>query len=301
MFDEFGFPMYPEGAFKPRAGGSMRLHGGKGGSSAPPPDPRLTEAQITSMGYQDRAIQQMMANNSRLAPLQEQEMRDGITRSGQLYAQSQDDRVYGLERRGQLTGLQDTLARDAASFNQPARQEQLAGQAQADVTAAYGNMAGMQQRALNRAGVNPGSGRSLAMGNSNAIAQAAASAGAANKTRQAARLEGFALTDRATNAFAGYPASTASAVGTGASVAGMGLNMANAGLAGMNSGYGASGTAAGQMGQNASSMYGAQASYKNNQDQIAASNDPFNSILGAAAGVGMAYATGGLSYGRKAP
>jgi hypothetical protein len=47
------------------------------------------------------------------------------------------------------------------------------------------------------------------------------------------------------------------------------------------------------MGSNATSMYGAQASYKNSQDQIAASNDPFNTILGAAAGgagaVGMAY------------
>lgn len=37
-------------------------------------------------------------------------------------------------------------------------------------------------------------------------------------------------------------------------------------------------------------MYGAQASYKNSQDQIAASSDPFNTILGAAAGIGTAWA-----------
>ena len=37
-------------------------------------------------------------------------------------------------------------------------------------------------------------------------------------------------------------------------------------------------------------MYGAQANYKNAQDQIAAQNDPFNTILGAAAGVGTSWA-----------
>ena len=55
MYNAF-FDMAPEGAFEPRPGGSMRLHGGKGGSSAPPPDPRLVEAQIKSMAYQDKFV-----------------------------------------------------------------------------------------------------------------------------------------------------------------------------------------------------------------------------------------------------
>jgi hypothetical protein len=38
------------------------------------------------------------------------------------------------------------------------------------------------------------------------------------------------------------------------------------------------------MGANASNMFNAQAGFKNAQDQIAASSDPFNTILGAAAG-----------------
>jgi hypothetical protein len=46
---------------------------------------------------------------------------------------------------------------------------------------------------------------------------------------------------------------------------------------------------AGSMGSNATGMFNAQGNYKNSQDQIAASNDPMNSILGAATGVGMAY------------
>jgi len=42
------------------------------------------------------------------------------------------------------------------------------------------------------------------------------------------------------------------------------------------------------MGSNATSMYGAQANYKNQQDQIAASSDPFASLLGAGAQLGAA-------------
>jgi ribose 5-phosphate isomerase RpiB len=38
------------------------------------------------------------------------------------------------------------------------------------------------------------------------------------------------------------------------------------------------------------SSWNSQANYKNSQDQIAASSNPFNTILGAATGVGSAYA-----------
>ena len=98
MFDELGYPMNPEGAFQPRGGrlSNMRLHGGKGGGSAPPPDPRLIAAQLESMGVQNSAIQQVIRNSNDLAPMQRQQLQDSITRGTALYGQSQDDRVYGL-------------------------------------------------------------------------------------------------------------------------------------------------------------------------------------------------------------
>lgn len=269
----------------------IRLYpGGKGGSSAPPPDPALIAAQIKSMGIQDSAIQQVLDTSTSMAPLQREQMQFGLESSRTAYNQSQEDRTYSLERRGQLTGLQDTMLADAKSFNLGERTNQMLGEASADVNSAFSSARDQQSRGLSRMGVNPNSGKALAMGNQTSIAQAAAQAGAASKTRQAAKAEGFALTDRASNALAGYPAMGMQTTGSGQGYGAAGLGLANSGLAGMNSGYGAAGTMAGQMGSNATGMYGAQASYKNSQDQIAASNDPWNSILGAATGVGMSYA-----------
>jgi hypothetical protein len=193
------------------------------------------------------------------------------------------------------------MLRDAESFNSGARTDQMLGEAQADTTSAFNNAQAQQQRGLSRMGINPNSGRSLAMNNQNSIAQASAQAGVSAKVRQAAKAEGYALTDRASNALSGYPAMGMSTTGAGAGYGTSGVGLANAGLAGLNSGYQAAGGMAGQMGSNAAGMYGAMGSYKNGQDQIAASNDPWNSILGAATGVGMAYATGGMSMlGKKA-
>ena len=273
---------------------------GGGGSSAPPPDPRLVEAQVQSMGIQNGAIQQMMRNSNDLAPLQRQQMQDSITRGNTLYGQSQEDRAYGLQRRGVLTGLQDQMTTDAQTYNSADRREQLASEAQADVSSAYANSAGQLSRGLERSGVNVNSARYVSMQNDNFLARASASASAANKTRQAARLEGFQLNDRAANAFLGYPASTSSSVGTGLSTAGFGLNSANTGLAGMNSGYNAAGTMAGQMGSNATGMFGAQAGYKNSQYQIAAQNDPMNTVFGVATGFGASALTNYLNKPKAA-
>ena len=284
------FEFNPEGAFEPRPDGRMRLHGGKGGRSAPPPDPALIAAQIRSMGIQDSAITKMLQNVDALLPIQQEQMRFGLETGRTAYTQSQDDRTWMLGRRGSLSGLQDTMVNDANEFNLDQRTDQMLGEAKADVNSAFSSARDQQSRGLSRMGVNPSAGKALAMGNQTAIAQAAAQAGAATKVRQAAKAEGYALTDRASNALAGYPAMGMQATSAGAGYGLSGLTAANTGLAGMNSGYGAAGTMAGQMGSNATGMFNAQANYKSQQDQIAASNDPWNSILGAATGVGMSYA-----------
>lgn len=248
-----------------RAG--IRLYpGGKGGSSAPPPDPALIAAQIRSMGIQDSAIAQMMQTSADMAPLQKEQLKFGLDSARTAYGQSQDDRAFMLNRRGALSGLQDTMVSDAAKFNTEDRANELAGQASADVNQGFSNAREQTGRAMARMGVNPSAGRAQAMGNQTAIAQAAALAGAATNARTGARLEGRALTDRASNALAGYPAMGMQATGAGAGIGASGITMANTGLAGLNSGAMAAGGMAGQMGQNAASMYGAQGSYKTGQD-----------------------------------
>lgn len=264
--------------------------GGKGGSSAPPPDPRLVEAQIRSLGIQDSAIQQTLGLAERFAPMQEEQLRFGLASARTAFDQSQEDREFALSRRALLSGLQDRQASDAAAFNTEDRREQLAGEAVGDVRSAFGQARDSQMRGLQRAGVNPNDGRFAAMSTQFSAQEALAQATAANKVRAAARQEGYALTDRAANTLAGYPSMGAALTGAAAGFGAAGLGLANAGFAGQNAGFASAGAGATAMGSNATGMFNAQANYKNSQDQIAAANDPFSTILGAAAGVGTSYA-----------
>jgi hypothetical protein len=264
--------------------------GGKS-SSAPPPDPALIQAHIRSMGIQDGAIQQVMANANRLMPLQEQQMRFGIDTARTAYDQSQQDRSWMLGRRDALSGLQDRLVSDA-NVDPRTLGDQYARENVADLNAGLSRMTQMQNRENDRRGVNINSASRAALDAQTKVMAAAQAAGLSSAGRQRGKQEAYALTDRATNALAGYPAMGMQATGAGAGFGAAGLGLANSGLAGMNSGFGAGSQMAGQMGSNATGMWNAQANYKNQQDQIAASSDPFSTILGAAAGVGTSWAMG---------
>ena len=257
-------------------------------SSAPAPDPRLVEAQIRSMGIQDDVIKRVMQQSEEIQPLQKEQLQFGLDTARTAYDQSQQDRTWMLDRRGSLTTMQDTLAQDARSFNTEDKANELAGKAMADVNQGFANVEGQQTRAMARMGVTPDSGKALAMGNQTAIAKATALAAAGSGARDRARTEGYALTDRATNALAGYPAMGMQATQSGAGFGASGTTIANQGLAGMNSGYGAAGTMAGQMGSNATGMFGAQASYKVGADKAAADANPMGALIGAGAQLGAA-------------
>lgn len=262
---------------------------GSKSSSAAPPDPRLIEGQLKSMGVQDAMIQQIMQNTADTAPLQKEALKFGLDTSKTAYDQSQTDRGWMLGRRGELSTLQDTQVKDAATFNTEDKANELAGKATADVNQAFANAEGQNGRAMARMGVNPNSGKALAVGNQTAIAKAAALAGAATGARTSARVEGRALTDRATNTLAGYPSMATTATGAGAGFGSNGITVANTGLAGLNSGSLSAATVAGQEGANAANMYGTMGNYKNQADQVAASNNPMAAILGAGAKLGAAY------------
>jgi len=252
------------------------LYGSKGGSSSPPPDPRLVEGQLKSMGIQDDMIKSIMGNSAEMAPLQKEQMQFGLDSAKTAYGQAQDDRSWSIGRRGALQGLQDTQIAEAKSFNTEGRANELAAQAGADVNQGFASVREQSGRAMARMGITPNSGRALAMGNQTSMAQAAALAGASTNARVGARMEGRALTDRASNSLAGYPA-----MGMAAS----GISIANTGLAGLNSGAGGAAQVAGQMGANAGGMYGTQGNlYANTQKQ-----DNTGAFLGAGAGIAAAF------------
>lgn len=265
--------------------GSM-MGGDSGGGGAPATDPRLVEAQIKSMGLQDDAMTQIMKNSAEMAPLQKEQLQFGLSSAKTAYAQSQDDRGFMLDRRKNLSGVQDTILADAATFNTDAKREELAGQAMADVNQGFSSAREQSGRAMARMGVNPSSGAALAMNNQTSVAQAGALASASNQARTGARLEGRALTDRASNALAGYPAMSMTATGQGAGFGASGISIANTGLAGLNSGALEAGRIAGQMGSNAAGMYGIQQTAATAAQGQAGEKQ--GAMLGAAATIGAA-------------
>lgn len=244
------------------------------------------------MGIQDDVIQRIMQQSEEMLPLQKEQLQFGLDTARTAYDQSQEDRTWMLDRRGALSSMQDTLVQDAKEFNEENRGNALAAKAMADVNQGFANAEGQQSRALARMGVNPSSGKALAMGNQTAIAKASALAAAGTNAHDRARAEGYALTDRATNALAGYPAMGMQATGAGAGFGASGINLANQGAAGMMSGFNTAGDMAGQMGNNATNMWGAQANYRANMQQ----DDSLGGILGGVGGLAMGLGKSGLGW-----
>jgi hypothetical protein len=217
-----------------------------------------------------------------MLPLQREATQFALDQARQGASDTQADRNWMLTRRAMLSGVQDRLVADANTFDARVRRDELAQEAGADAQIAIANARASSSRDLARRGVIPGSGRAgdarLVLG------EAALTAGGMNTARRAARAEGYALTDRSANALAGYPAMSTNATGQTVNMALGAQGAANAGAAGMNAGFGMANAGAASMGANATSMWNAQANYKSQQDQIAAANDPFNTILGAVAG-----------------
>ncbi|WP_312531283.1 hypothetical protein [Comamonas sp.] len=272
--------MLPEHAFRPRPGGMTF----EGGTSTPAPDPRLVEAQVRNLGVQDDMIQQIIQNTNDMAPVQKEQTQFALDTARQSWEQSQADREYAIGRRDQLTGLQNTMIQDAKTFNTEAKREELAGQAAADVSQAYTSAQRTQAAEMARMGVNPADGKYGSMSNALSATTALASASAKNGARTAARQEGQMLTDRASNALAGYPAMGMQTTAATAGYGGMGQSVANTGLAGLNSGYGQAAGMAGNAGNSAANMWGQQS---NAYQQSQASS---GATTGTLLGVGMSAA-----------
>lgn len=272
--------MLPEHAFRPRPGGMTF----EGGTSTPAPDPRLVEAQVRNLGVQDDMIRQIIQNTNDMAPVQKEQTQFALDTARQSWEQSQADREYAIGRRDQLTGLQDTMIQDAKTFNTEAKREELAGQAAADVSQAYTSAQRTQAAEMARMGVNPADGKYGSMSNALSATTALASASAKNGARAAARQEGQMLTDRASNALAGYPAMGMQTTAATAGYGGMGQSVANTGLAGLNSGYGQAAGMAGNAGNSAANMWDQQS---NAYQQSQASS---GATTGTLLGVGMSAA-----------
>lgn len=254
-------------------------------TSMPPPDPRLIDAQIESLGIQNEAIQRMVGLTEEMAPLQKEQLMQTIQQQAQLWAQSQEDRDYMLGRRGVLTGIQDRMVGEMSGFHEGDRRAQIAGQASADVAQTFEQARGAMDRDLTRTGVNPNDGRGLAAKSQMRTMEALAHVQGRNAAGQQARGERLQIEDRAHNALAGYPAMSMQAQGQGLQTMAGGASAINAGLGGALAGHQAVAGAAGNMGSNATNMWGAQANaYLQDQQNANAGWSAFGSALGMAGG-----------------
>lgn len=179
--------------------------------------------------------------------------------------------------------LEQGIVADAAGYDTPQRQADAAAKAGASVEQNMASQRGITTRAQQRMGVNPGSGKALAMDNQMAIQGAALSAGAQNTARtqietvgQARKMDAASL---GRNMAANQATSAGLAVTQGNSAAANGAMSGNINAQGnaiMNSGY--SGAQSGLA--NAASTYGSIAGLQ----MKAGDNSALYGALGSAAG-----------------
>lgn len=218
-----GIPDLDEDAFQPRSGrmgrGSMRLYGGKGGGSAPAPDPAIGAAAQANVAlgqnWLDFAKEQFADGNKR------QEVTDALNTkviNQQLDTQDQANTWAQQDRERTLNTFQpieDSFVKTAQEFDTPEKQAEAAATAKADVLAASDQAKATGIRQMAAMGVAPDSGRFAGVTRAQDTNTALASAGAQNNARTMIRDKGLALKADAINMGKGLASSTAAAYGIG--------------------------------------------------------------------------------------
>lgn len=286
-------------------GGGKGGGGGGGGQAAPTPDPRIgiaaeRQIQLAEKQYDDFStnyapfLKDQMGQGIRIAD--EQNKRQGELQQYQL-ARS---KIYDDRWDKTQVPLEDQIVKTARDYNEPAEQERMAAQAGADVNSAYEMSDRMMSRDLASRGVNPNSGNYIDLKTANAVQRAGVASAAVNKTRQAAKDIGWARLGEAAALGRGLPGfgSTSASLSMGAGQAAFGAGTAGVGLVGgasgaNNAGYTAGGGLYSSAASGLNSQFGNQVSAFSAQtqaDSARAANDPFNAILGGAAGYGIKWA-----------
>lgn len=240
-----------------------------GGKSQPAPD--YGPMQQLGREQLDFAKQQY----AELKPLAQGIANQQMAAQAQQMQQAQDYYNYNV---GTFRPLEQGLVTDAQNFNTEAYRSQMAQKAAADVQQAFQSAQGQSNREMARRGINPNSGAAISSMNANALRLASATAGAQTGARTQAEQMGWARRLDAAGLGRGLAGSSAAAYAgaTGAGTAGINTSMApgSQAMQGM-----------AQAGNTMGSVLNAQTSVYNTSLQ----NDPMNSMLGAAAGVGAAY------------
>jgi hypothetical protein len=278
------------------AGGLMMQEGRENAAEAQAAQERAAAGLASSSDYAANLSYKLGQENLAFEKQQYAEMKplaERVSRS-QIAAQEEQmrqGRDYYDYQTGTFRPIEQGLVRQAEQFDTEAYREQLASQAAADVSRAFGVAQGMTTRDLARRGVGPNSGNALAMGNQNALALASARAGAATGARNQAEQLGYARKLDVTGLGRGLAGASTAAYGaaTGAGTAGLTSAMAPGAQysTGANRAAGIMTTGAGQQISGYSSLYGGATSLASAAMQEQAGMT--GSLLGMAGTLGAGY------------
>lgn len=294
-----GIPDHDEEAFQPRGRNSgMRLYGGKGGGSAPAPDPAIGQAAQANVelgkDWLAFAKDQFAQGNERQAVTDElntKVINQQLETQDRANTWAQQDRARTLNT---FQPVEDAFVKTAQEYDTPEKQAEAAATAKADVIAASDQAKATGIRQMAAMGVSPTSGRFAGITRAQDTNTALASAGAQNNARQIVRDKGLALKADAINMGKGLASSTAAAYGIGTNAG----NSAVANNATANNSFNANGSVmsqgfSGAIGANNSAgtilgnLYGNQLSAWNAQQQAnATSAAGTGQMVGALAGAG---------------
>lgn len=273
--------------------------GGKGGGSAPAPDPAIGQAALANVelgkDWLAFAQDQFEQGNIRQAST------DALnTRVIEQQLQSQDEaNVWAREDRARTKNvfqpLEDRFVKEAQEYDSPERQAAAAADARAGVMSSAAVQRAASARDMASMGIDPTSGRFAGITRANDTNTALAAAGAQNNARDLVRARGMALRADAINMGKGLASSTAAAygIGTNAGNSAVANNASgnanfyqNAGLmtSGFNGAIGANSSAGSMLNQ----LYGNQLSAWNAQQQAnATSSAGIGSMIGTIGGAAL--------------
>lgn len=272
--------------------------GGKGGGSAPTPDPLIGEAAMKNAELGEDwlrfAREQFNVGNIRqeeLDALTESVIKQQMATQDETNAWAREDRTRTKEV---FQPLQDEFIQAAREYDTPEKQAQAAAEARADVVKSMGLQSQANSRQMARMGINPNSGRFQEQNRLDNLNTALASAGAQNAARTQVRDKALALKGDAINIGSGLPSSAAAAYGLGM----------NAGNSATGNAVQANGNWRANVGIVGQGMHGAMQGYANqgnilnslygNQVNAWAAQQQANST--SAAGLGQLIGTGIGAY-----
>ncbi|MGL4297332.1 MAG: hypothetical protein ACRCTG_16610 [Aestuariivirga sp.] len=293
-----GIPELDDAAFQPRGRrGGMCLYG-KGGGSAPAPDPAIGQSAMANVelgkDWLNFAKEQFAEGNVRQAATDELN-----TKVINQQLKSQDEaNIWAKEDRARTLNtfqpVEDAFVKTAQEYDTPEKQAAAAAAAKADVLSSATTQQQASARQMASMGINPESGRFAGITRAQDTNTALAAAGAQNNARQVVRDKGLALKADAINMGKGLASSTAAAygIGTNAGNSAVANNAsgnqnfyANQGV--MSQGFNGAVGANNSAGSMLNSLYGNQLNAWSAQQQAnATSAAGLGSMVGSLAGTG---------------